>query len=395
MSHELGHNLGNQHDTEWCVCASQWCIMAPTVQGTTKFSNCSYAYYWDHTMSKGMCIYPPPYPGNVFRLQYCGNLVVEEREECDCGSTKQCEHHPCCLLNCTLRPGAACAFGLCCKDCKFMPSGTLCRQQMDECDLPEWCHGTFHQCPEDVYVQDGIPCSDGAYCYQKRCSGHDKQCREIFGEGAKSASQNCCKEINSQGNRFGHCGLTGTAYLKCNTADILCGRVQCENMSVIPNLVEHAIGLQGQFNDTTCWGIDYHLGMSIPDIGRVKDGTVCGPEKMGIYQKCVSMVHLPQHCRCETCHMNGVCNNKQHCHCNRGWAPPNCTHKGNGGSDDSGPPPKNQGPEAKLAYVSLLCLGPLFAFFLYRFLVLCKKHKRKNREEVKEEEEIKEEEKEQ
>ncbi|KAM7154732.1 disintegrin and metalloproteinase domain-containing protein 20-like [Molossus nigricans] len=387
VSHELGHNLGMLHDSDWCECGYKWCIMGSSKYPTTKFSNCSYAQYWDCIISNGSCMYLPPHPENLFRLQYCGNLVVEEGEDCDCGSIKQCEQDPCCLLNCTLRTGAACAFGLCCKDCKFMPSGTLCRKHINECDLPEWCNGTSHQCPEDVYVQDGNPCGDNAYCYQKRCNNnHDKQCREIFGEGAKSASQNCYKEINSQGDRFGNCGLNGTAYLKCNTSDIFCGRVQCENVSVIPNLIDHTTILQHQFNDTTCWGTDYHLGMSIPDIGQVKEGTVCGPEKMCIHQKCVIMVHPPQDCQSETCHMKGVCNNKQHCHCNNGWAPPYCKHKGNGGSKDSGPPPKKQEPQAKLAYLSLLCLIPLIALFLYHFLMLCKKCKRKKEEEIKEEE---------
>lgn len=141
------------------------------------------------------CIFPHPYPGNIFRLQYYVNLVVEEGE-CDWNLLHRL-NDPCCLLSCTLRPGAACTFGLCCRDCKFMPSGELCRHQVNECDLPEWFNGTSHQCPEDGCVQDGIPCSDNAYCYQKRYNNQDEQCREIFGEGARNASQNFYKEINS------------------------------------------------------------------------------------------------------------------------------------------------------------------------------------------------------
>ncbi|XP_027997286.2 disintegrin and metalloproteinase domain-containing protein 20 [Eptesicus fuscus] len=383
VTHELGHTLGMQHDTAWCVCGYKWCIMAALKRLTIKFSNCSYAQYWDYTTRSGSCIYPPPYAGNIFRLQYCGNQVVEGGEECDCGSLKQCDQDPCCLLNCTLSPGSACAFGLCCKDCKFMPSGALCRPQINECDLPEWCNGTSHQCPEDGYVQDGIPCGDNAYCYKKSCNNRDKQCREIFGEDAKSASQECYKEINSQGSRFGHCGLIDKGYLKCNTTDIFCGRVQCKDVSVIPNLTEHTTVHQFQINFTSCWGTDYHLGITTPDIGQVKDGSVCGPGNICIHQKCVSMPLVSQDCQTDTCHTRGVCNNKQHCHCSQGWAPPNCTQKGNGGSIDSGPPPsKKEEPQAKLSYLFLLWLIPLIALFLCCFLLLCMIKKRKKEEEI-------------
>ncbi|XP_012511502.1 PREDICTED: disintegrin and metalloproteinase domain-containing protein 20-like [Propithecus coquereli] len=387
FAHELGHNLGMVHDTVWCLCGLEFCIMYAYRKSSTRFSNCSYAQYFDNSYDTGLCLHPPPYPENIFRLKFCGNLVVEEGEECDCGTVHQCAKDPCCLLNCTLTPGATCAFGRCCKDCKFMPSGTLCRQQVSECDLPEWCNGTSHQCPDDVYVQDGFSCSVNTYCYKKSCNNHDIQCKEIFGQDALSASQSCYKEINTQGNRFGHCGIVGTIYVRCLTADIMCGRVQCENVTEIPKLIDHTTVRQFHFNDTTCWGTDYHLGMSIPDVGQVKDGTACGPEKICINRKCASMVRLSPACQPETCNMRGVCNNKQHCHCDHGWAPPYCKYEGLGGSNDSGPPPgistEVLNMKRNLSYISLLWLLPLMALFLFCFLVLCKKRK-KTKEKVEE-----------
>ncbi|XP_045410676.1 disintegrin and metalloproteinase domain-containing protein 21 [Lemur catta] len=337
VTHELGHTLGMQHDEQFCFCGEKGCIMSAFRVPAEKFTNCSYADFMKTTLNQGSCLHNFPRPEEVFMLKRCGNGVVEREEECDCGSVQQCEQDPCCLLNCTLRPGAACAFGLCCKDCKFMSPGELCRQQVNECDLPEWCNGTSHQCPEDRYVQDGIPCSDSAYCYQKRCNNHDQQCREIFGKGAKSAPWNCYKEINSQGNRFGHCGINGTAYLKCNTSDIFCGRVQCQNVGAIPSLQDHSAVQHTHINGVTCWGVDYHLGMDIPDVGEVKDGTACGPGKICIHKKCVSLSVLSQVCLPETCNMKGICNNKHHCHCGYGWSPPYCLLRGYGGSVDSGP----------------------------------------------------------
>ncbi|XP_010587012.2 disintegrin and metalloproteinase domain-containing protein 21 [Loxodonta africana] len=359
VAHELGHTLGMQHDEEFCLCEQRGCIMNAIRMVAKRFTNCSYAQFRKTTLNQGSCLHNFPRPWEFFMLKRCGNIVVEGEEECDCGSVQQCEQDPCCLSNCTLSPGAACAFGLCCKDCKFMPSGELCRQQINECDLPEWCNGTSHLCPEDEYVQDGMPCSGSAYCYQKRCNNHDKQCREIFGKGAKSASQSCYKEINSKGNRFGHCGINGTTYLKCNTSNIFCGRVQCENVREIPHLSEHSALQHTLINGVSCWSIDYHLGMDVSDVGEVKDGTVCGPGNICIHKRCVSLSLLSQICLPETCNRKGVCNNKHHCHCGYGWSPPYCLHRGYGGSVDSGP-----ASAKRRVFLPLTVILTLSAFFL-------------------------------
>ncbi|XP_048218326.1 disintegrin and metalloproteinase domain-containing protein 21-like [Perognathus longimembris pacificus] len=337
VAHELGHTFGMQHDEKFCSCGEKGCIMSAFRVPAERFTNCSYDTFKKTTLNQGSCLHSHPRPGGVFWLKRCGNGVVERGEECDCGSIQQCNQDPCCLLNCTLKPGATCAFGLCCKDCKFMPLGKLCRKQVNECDLPEWCNGTSHQCPEDGYVQDGIPCSATAYCYQKQCHSHDQQCRKIFGKGSKSASQNCYKEINSQGSQVGHCGINGTVYLKCNTSDILCGRIQCDNVENVPQLRDHSILQQTHINGVTCWGTKHHFGQGIPDFGEVQDGTSCGAGKICIHKKCVSLSVLSQVCLPETCNMKGICNNKHHCHCNYGWSPPYCLNRGYGGSDDSGP----------------------------------------------------------
>ncbi|XP_045687337.1 disintegrin and metalloproteinase domain-containing protein 20-like [Phyllostomus hastatus] len=162
VSHELGHNLGIKHD--------------------------------ENTLNVG----------NIFTVTQCGNSVVEGGKECDCGTLQFYIKDPCCQLSCTLRLGAACAFGLCCQDCQILPTGTVCRQQENTCDLPEWCNGTSNHCPEDVYVQDGIPCEDSGYCYEKRCNNREEQCRNIFGKEAKSANQSCYTKMNTHGERFGN-----------------------------------------------------------------------------------------------------------------------------------------------------------------------------------------------
>lgn len=63
---------------------------------------------------------------------------------------------------------------------------------------------------------------------------------------------------------------------------------------------------------------------------------------MCVNQKCVAVADLrasfPGGKACpNNCSGNGVCNSLGHCHCNRGFQPPDCTEPGVGGSEDSGP----------------------------------------------------------
>ncbi|XP_069921264.1 disintegrin and metalloproteinase domain-containing protein 20 [Oryctolagus cuniculus] len=387
LTHELGHNLGMQHDEKWCVCEQQFCIMNAERKNSTQFSNCSYGQFFDNTLDTGGCIFTPANPRRIIRLRFCGNRVVDNEEECDCGSIQECTQDPCCMLNCTRKPGAACVSGSCCEDCKFMPPGTLCREQVNQCDLPEWCNGTSHECPDDVFVKDGISCSDNSYCFDKMCNNHDTQCKEIFGQEARGASDSCYQELNSQGTRFGHCHIDETTYIKCSPRNVRCGRIQCENVHQIPELKEHITVHQFHFNNTTCWSTDYHLGMSIPDIGRVKDGTVCGPEKICIGKVCIGTGILRGYCKPQDCNMHGICNNRQHCHCHFGWAPPNCTLQGNGGSVDSGPAPEKAVEELpvpikrKLSLLSLLLLIPLIYLCIICYFLLCRGEKEKKEKE--------------
>uniref|UniRef100_K7EX70 Disintegrin and metalloproteinase domain-containing protein 9-like n=1 Tax=Pelodiscus sinensis TaxID=13735 RepID=K7EX70_PELSI len=362
VCHELGHNLGMEHDQEGCMCGNQKsCIMSEGNSKTSLFSNCSkedFLYLMDQ--GKGNCLYNVPGPHKLFTIQRCGNKVVDQGEECDCGDRIQCRKDPCCHHNCTLKRGAVCSVGQCCRKCKFLPSGKTCRAISDECDLPEYCNGIFEWCPEDVYEQDGNPCSDNGYCYKGKCATHNLQCESIFGKGAKAAPKMCFNELNLKADRFGNCGGDGkeTEFAKCDLNNSLCGRLQCVNVKTIPVLEEYETIIQTPVVNGWCWGID--AGIDIIDIGMVIDGTMCGKTKLCLNRTCTAASMIKKACN-ENIHCSGkgVCNNNKNCHCIWGWAPPNCQFHGFGGSIDSGPPPSKLHYEIWWVYWAIFGLGLL------------------------------------
>ncbi|XP_032069075.1 disintegrin and metalloproteinase domain-containing protein 20-like [Thamnophis elegans] len=336
FAHELGHVLGMEHDEQFCYCEKSKCIMAAHAVETDKFSNCSYKDYFRRRNTR--CLFVPPDTNTKFKFESCGNKRVEKGEQCDCGSQAQCKSDLCCQANCMLRPAAVCAFGLCCANCQYRQRGTVCRENISSCDLPEYCNGTSEHCPEDVHVQDGAVCNDGVYCYHGNCTTHDMQCKMIFGSGAIVASEVCFIEVNNKGDRFGNCGLKHGNYKKCDTGDSLCGRIQCKNIQM-PSLEDHTTIIHTSTGDNECWGTDYHTGMKVNDIGAVRDGTPCGDNTLCIEGSCVNVSILKYDCNVTMCHNHGVCNTLKHCHCDVGWAPPDCRNRGCGGSIDSGPAP--------------------------------------------------------
>ncbi|XP_008845387.1 disintegrin and metalloproteinase domain-containing protein 29 [Nannospalax galili] len=382
VAHHLGHNLGMNHDEHWCTCGKPQCIMHIDNPPITKFSNCSYNSFWGYIIKSTNCLMENMYTKDIFNVTRCGNGVVEEQEECDCGSLQHCVKDLCCMSNCTLSMGSTCAFGLCCKNCQFLPSGEVCRKETNICDLPEWCNGTSNKCPDDVYVEDGIPCNDSAYCYEKRCNDRNEQCRQIFGHEAKTTNPSCYKEMNTKGDRFGNCGIQGVKYIKCDDKDVLCGRIQCENVTTVPNMKSHHTLHFAHINDMTCWGTDYHLGTGLTDIGDVKDGTECGPEHICIRRHCVHISALDSNCSPEFCNKRGICNNKHHCHCNYLYDPPNCLTEGFGGSVDSGPPPRTE-KNKMFCYLCLLLIIILLILLCCLFCLVFPRKKKLKSETAK------------
>ena len=73
-------------------------------------------------------------------------------------------------------------------------------------------------------------------------------------------------------------------------------------------------------------------------------------------QKCES-IKLPGNDCLTGCDNHGVCNSREHCHCDPGYAPPDCRGAGPGGSVDS-----NGGGQYPSMYFILTRCVPTFFF---------------------------------
>lgn len=122
---------------------------------TDSFSNCSALHWRSIAGFWGSCTFVKPqcFFNESLIKERCGNSEVEDWEDCDCGSFKQCYNNPCCKFNCMFEVGAEYHIGDCCTNCTWSKRGTLCRPIQSICDLLEYCRGTVSICLWMIFIR--------------------------------------------------------------------------------------------------------------------------------------------------------------------------------------------------------------------------------------------------
>ncbi|KAK4021038.1 hypothetical protein OUZ56_002972 [Daphnia magna] len=197
LAHEIGHNFGSPHDyPSHCRPGGQngnYIMFASATSGerpnNSRFSNCSVG-----NISSVLDAIEEGKKKNCFtdwKGAFCGNKIVEDGEECDCGyDDEECEEK-CCYprvvsepdraLNpaaqgCKRRPRTQCSpsQGQCCdRSCNFVPvtSHQQCKED-GECNGKAFCNGLSAKCPPPPNNPDGTECNGNTQvCQSGECSG--------------------------------------------------------------------------------------------------------------------------------------------------------------------------------------------------------------------------------
>jgi hypothetical protein len=244
FAHESGHTFGAVHDCisstcsddsvtqqKCCPLTSSSCdakgqyIMNPsTGSDITQFSPCSIGNICSamgRNSVKSTCLTNNKDIVTITPSQ-CGNGIVEQGEDCDCGGTSGCGTNTCCdASTCKFKTGAVCdpSNEDCCNSsCQFQSEGFVCRASTGSCDPAEVCTGSSPTCPSDSVASDGTTCGSsgaGLTCASGQCTSRDLQCKNVVGALVTDNNTQAC---SSQG-----------CQLSCSSAKL--GSNTCYNMN--------------------------------------------------------------------------------------------------------------------------------------------------------------------
>ncbi|XP_069618538.1 disintegrin and metalloproteinase domain-containing protein 28-like [Ranitomeya imitator] len=202
---------------------------------------------------------------------------------------------------------------------EIKPAGSICRPAKDECDLTDMCDGRSPECPKDSFKVNGFPCENGnGACYMGKCPVMRNQCMDIWGPGAIPGGDDCFS-MNTQGAMYGYCRQEGQRYVPCGKADVKCGLLYCSGVTKTPHLPGYIISF------AQCKTFVFNKGI-------VAEGTKCNATNVCINNKCTKIEEAYITAGCESkCTGHAVCDHELECHCEEGWAPPDCTVRGGSG----------------------------------------------------------------
>ncbi|CAL7938366.1 unnamed protein product [Xylocopa violacea] len=185
LAHEIGHNFGSPHDPEQCTPGGEdgnFIMFARATSGdkrnNNRFSPCSLSAINPVLNSKARspkgCFTEP-------QVSLCGNGVVEEGEECDCGWEEDCRDS-CCFPQrryppagetpCTLTPRSHCSpsQGPCCTAGCELRIGNKCRDD-NGCRDASFCDGKSPYCPPSINKPNKTICNRELVCFMGECTG--------------------------------------------------------------------------------------------------------------------------------------------------------------------------------------------------------------------------------
>ncbi|XP_011303920.1 disintegrin and metalloproteinase domain-containing protein 10 isoform X2 [Fopius arisanus] len=185
LAHEIGHNFGSPHDPDRCSPGGEdgnFIMFARATSGdkrnNNRFSPCSLLSINPVLNTKARST------KGCFAEQQtaiCGNGVVEDGEECDCGWEEDC-NDPCCHpqrlhhapfeIPCRLTENAVCSpsQGPCCSPECSLRNGEKCRDN-NGCRDASFCDGLTPQCPPSINKPNKTICNEEFVCFMGECTG--------------------------------------------------------------------------------------------------------------------------------------------------------------------------------------------------------------------------------